>query len=264
MANNTKPETSSGQSWMYSSLLQILHPLEVLSTKLGTYTGLYNFLSSYKYIEDHEGFKAIWKGTNEDDIDAVFISLHIITRSDDDARISQIGVSKWFPRQGTQLYSLQVQVNDDMLVEKSSLPQLVASGFLFGETEVIPESDIGPWLYYTFKALRGSQQAVYLVGHDVRHILHQVRPYWRIPNDIVILDTRALPKFESQETGHPSLKQILGPIDHRWHETLLDNAGNCAQLIIELLKLQASRVEGKKSIGIYLHMGLNAWRSPSW
>lgn len=263
MDNDTEPKTSSGQSWFYSSLLQIISPIKILTTKLGTLTNVYSAASRYQYSEeDNKRFADIWK---EKDVDVVFFSLHVIAQNDnDDARIKQIGVSKWRSDHGTQILSLQAQVEDDAIVEKSSLPQLVTSGFIFGETELISESDVGPWLECTIRALRGSQQPTYLVGHDISHMLHLVQPYWKVPDDVTILDVRAIWESENRGASNPSLNQMSRMIGYGWDEPILSNAGNCAQLIMELLKSEGTRRELKTNGSRYMNMGMNMWRSPSW
>lgn len=259
MEHDTKPETGS---WLYSSLLQIVRPITNLTTKFGTLANLYTTGPSYQYSEeDNTRFTDIWKET---DADVVFFSLHIVTQNDDESQIKQIGVSKWRSDSGTQILSLQAQVEDDNVVEKSSFPRLVVNDFMFGEAEVISESDIGAWLECTFRCLRGSQQPTYLVGYDISDVLRLVQPYWKVPGDIIIFDTRAILEFKQQARSHPSLKQTLGAIARGWDGSQLDNAGNCARFILELVDRHASRIKAQYDTKKYMHMGLNMWRSPSW
>lgn len=268
MAHDAQPRNNSGESWIYSSLLEVIRPITSFATKLGTITSLYKTRSnkdwsSYQFTEeDNKRFKDIWEDADED-ANIVLISLYVHTRKDDETRIDQIGVSTWFADKRAPMYSLQVHFEPDTNVQKSPLPQLIISGFLYGETQVLAESDIGPWLEDTFRASRGSQPKMCLVGHDVPHLLHLVQPYWKVPDDVTILDTRAMWGFRTQTTSLPSLEETLRVIGHEGDESLLDNAGNSARFILELLDFQIGPKK-EKNERRYMDMGLNMWRSPSW
>lgn len=269
MAHGTQPKNSSGESWIYSSLLEVIRPITSFATKLGTLTSLCKSgsdkdWSSYQYTEeDNRRFMDRWENADEDAI-IKFISLHVHTRKDDEARIDQIGVSTRFSDKRAPIYSLQIQVKPDSMVKKSPVLQRIISGFIYGETEILAESDIGAWLDDTFRSPRGSQPTTMcLVGHDVPHLLRLVQPYWKVPDDVTVLDTRAMWGFRDQTMSHPSLKQILGAIGRSGDESLLDNAGNSAQFILELLDVQIGPKKEKNERN-YMEMGLNMWRSPSW
>lgn len=238
MANNTKPETSSGQSWIYSSMNQLVHPMANLAVKLGSLMGIFNAESRMTFLnwnhteEENKRLVNIWR-----DAGTVFITLQVLAQKNDERKIFQIGMSGWWPDNFNHIHSLYTEVEE--ATPDSLLPQQTFK-FLFGETEVIAEHDIGPWLQCTFKALQGTRHTACLVGYDIRRILHLVQPYWSVPHDVMIVDTRVTQGFQIPE--HSSFRQPR-QMHHQLDESLLDNAGNAAQLALESFQRQVREIE---------------------
>lgn len=263
MDNGTKPETGSGQSWIYSSLIQTARPIASLAAKLGVLPYSYNAVYDRDFInpryneEENHKLRDVWKKTkneNEDegegeDTQIGFISLHIISQKDKETGIDQIGMSKWRSNGWTGMVSVHCQVEQETTmgvsavsegaVSEAAYPRLIAGDFLFGDTEVIIESDVGPWLDATFKSFQINQDIIYLVGHDIHRILHLVQQYWKVPSDVVILDTRAIWEFQNGVTEHPSLEETMEWVtDYRRRKSSIHNAGNISQFLLSLLRAQ--------------------------
>lgn len=250
MDHDTKPETGSGQSWVYSSLIQTARPIASLAARLGVLPHSYNiiydrdFLNLHYNREENKRLIDVWEKTRNDRIG--FITLQVITQKDNEDKISEMGMSKWRSDGWTGSVSVHCQVEKETAVSESPYPQLRATNFMFGDTEVITESDVGPWLDATFRSFQISQDTTCLVGHDIRRILHLIQPHWTVPSDITILDTRAIWEYQMQPTQHPSLKQTLKSFAPGWDGPLLDNAGNGAGLLIKLFQAQASQAKKSK------------------
>lgn len=270
MNHGNKPETGSGQSWIYSSLIQTARPIASLAAKLGILPHLYNiydrdFLNPQYNDQENNKLRDTLKKAETASVG--FISLHVITQSDDETRIGQIGMSRWRSDGWTQMISVHCQIDQGIATSESPYPRLIASDFKFGDTEVIAESDIGPWLDASFRSFQRHQDIICLVGHDIHRVLHLVQPYWRVPSGVVILDMRAIWESQNQLTSHPLLKEILGGvIGYSGGDSLLDNAGNTTQFILELIQSQVGEPKEKenKNGPRYMNMGMNMWRSPSW
>lgn len=255
MDRDNKPEAGSGQSWIYSSLIQTARPVASLAAKLGILPYTYNiydrdFLNLQYNEEENKKLKEIWikaENANENENDNTqigFISLQLRSHKDDETKISQMGMSKWRSDGASQIASVHCHVEQDTAVGESSYPQLIASDFMSGDTEVITESDVGPWLEATFRSFQNYQDITCLIGHDIRRILHLVQPCWRVPSGVIILDTRAIWEFQTQASQHPSLRQTLEGVVLRGCDTFLaDNTGNGARLILDLLQHQGRRAE---------------------
>lgn len=249
---------------MYSSLIQTVRPVASLAANLGilpySYNAVYDreFLNPKYNEEENKKLRDLWKivkSENEDvDEDEVakigFITLHIISQKDQETKIDQIGMSKWRSDGWTGMVSVHCQVEHDCQVEhetaesESTYPRLIAGDFLTGDTEVITESDVGPWLDATFRSFQMNQDITCLVGHDIRRILHLVQPLWRVPSDIIILDTRAIWEFQAGLKRHPSFEQTLQWItDYRLNRPSINNAGNSARFILDLLQDLGRRSE---------------------
>lgn len=268
MDHDTKPETSPAQSWIHSSLIQTIRPAANLASKLGMLPHLYRINYDTDFLDtqynEAENKKLVDICKKAEDAQIGIIALHILSHSGDENKILQMGVSKWRSDGSTQIASVHCQVEQGMTVSEQSSLRLIAGDFMFGDTEVIPESDIGPWLDATFRSFHGHEDTTCLVGHDIHRILHLVQPYWRVPSGVVILDTRALWEFQTQAESHPPLKQTLGVVYKWWDESLLGNAGNSAVFILQSLERQVTRAQQKNKPGKYMDMGMNMWRSPSW
>lgn len=268
MDNNTKPETGS-ESWIYPSLIQTVRPIASLAAKLGILPYSYNIIYDRDFLNSHynegEHRKLIDVRKKAEKASIGFISLHTISQKDSEAKIDQMGMSKWRSDSWTGMVSVHCKVEQETAVSESAYPRLIAGDFMFGDTEAIAESDVGPWLDATFRSFQINQDITCLVGHDIRRTLRLVQPYWRVPSDVIILDTRAIWESQHQLADHPSLNQILrGVIDYRGDDSLLGNAGNTAQFILELIQPQVGRTEGKKNKDETRYMDMNMWRSPSW
>ena len=242
MEHDTKPETISGQSWVYSSLIQTARPVANFAAKLGILPHLYSiydreFLDPKYNEQQNKRLIEVWEQAQTAQVG--FITLHITSQKDNENQISQMGMSKWRSDGSTHPASVHCQVEQGMVVSESQYPQLIASDFMFGDTEVITESDVGPWLDATFRSFH--QEITCLAGHDIRRVLSLVQPYWKIPSNIVILDTRAIWEFEAEAMQHPSFKQTLGEVLVHNHDSSLDNAGNSALFDLELLRKQCWR-----------------------
>lgn len=263
MNYDTKPGTGSGQSWIYSSLVQMGHSITNLASNLGKYTGLYTLLMSDREIlswtnteEDNKRLIDLWSKPESAGI--AFIALHALTQKDDETKISQIGISAWHPDRFDFINSIYVQVEQGTIPNSSLLPQKTAGQFIFGETEVIDESDIGPWLQCTFKALQGPQCGACLIGFDIRRILQQVRPYWSVPPNVLILDTQSAHGFQTESRGNPlSFRQTLkGANGFQLDEAQFGNAGNFAQSVLKSFQNQVRKTEDtinsrKAAVDIY-------------
>lgn len=249
MDNVTKPETSSGQSWIYSSLIQTTRPVASLAAKLGVLPHSYNIIYDRDFLnlqyneQENRKLRNTWGKAKTNRIG--FIALHIISQKDNEAEIVQMGMSKWRSDGWAHPASVHCQVEEGTALSESSSPHLIATNFMFGDTEVITKSDVGPWLDATFRSFRFHQDITCLVGHDIHRILHLIQPYWRVPSDVIILDTRAIWEFQTQATQHPSFKQTLAGVAHYLDDRLLDNAGNGAELLSKLLQAQAYHAKGK-------------------
>lgn len=251
MDHDTKPETSSGQSWIYPSLIQAVRPVASLAAKLRLLPYSYNTIYDRDFVntqyneEENKKLADIWKRTEDDSVG--FVTLHILTRDDDETKVSQLGMSKWRSDGLSQIVSFHGQVEQDLAaVKESALPRWVVGDFIFGETEAIAQSDVGPWLYHTFKSFQNSQRTTCLVGHDIRRILHLVKSDWQVPSDVAIIDTRAIWEFQTEATQHPSLQQTLeGVAGLRGDDSILKNSGNDARFILKLLRIQAKQSRKK-------------------
>ncbi|KAI1253658.1 hypothetical protein MGN70_004050 [Eutypa lata] len=252
MDHDNKPETGSGQSWIYSSLIQTVRPVASLAANLGILPYSYNIIYDREFLNPHyneaesKRLTDVWKKTGNADVG--FITLHIISEKDNETKIRQIGMTKWRSDGSTHPASVHCQVEQGMAVSEPSYPQLIATNFLFGDTEVIVESDVGPWLDATFRSFHCHQDITCLVGHDIHRILRLVQPHWKVQSDVIVLDTRAIWEFQHKATQHPSFKQTLEGVMGRGRDDfLLDNAGNDARFILEMFQeecFQAGRLAG--------------------
>lgn len=255
--HDTIPDTGSGQSWVHSSLIQTVRPIASLVAKLGmlpySYSAVYDrdFMSHRYNGEENKKLRDLWKKAKnenaedeEEDIQIGFISLHIGNQKDMETKIDQIGMSKWRSGGWTGMVSVHCQIEQEMIISDSEYPRLIAGDFVVGDTEVITESDVGPWLDATFRSFQMNQDITCLVGHDIHRILHLVQPCWRVPSDIVILDTRAIWEFQTGVKQHASFEQTLDwVIDYRLNKSLINNAGNSSRLILDLLQAQGRESE---------------------
>ena len=252
MDHDTKPESGSGQSWIHSSFIQTIRPVASLASRLRILPHLYrisydkDFLDTQYNEEENKKLLDVCKKAENAQIG--FISLHIISKKDNETEISQLGMSKWRSDGWTGMVSVHCQVEQEMVVSESGYPRLIAGDFTFGDTEVIVESDVGPWLEATFRSFQVNQDITCLVGHDIHRILHLVQPYWKVPSDVIILDTRAIWESQTQATEHPSFKQTLAGVAHHLDGRLVNNAGNVARLLLKLLQAQIYRSTGKDSL----------------
>lgn len=254
MDHDIKPDTGSGESWVYSSLIQTIRPVASLAAKLGilpySYNAIYDrdFLNRQYNEQENNRLIEVWKKAKNHEIG--FITLHIISQKDNKTKIGQIGMSKWRSNGWTHAADVHCQVEKEIAVSESPYSQLIASDFIFGDTEVITESDVGPWLDATFRSFQINQDTICLVGHDIRRILHLVQPYWKVPSEVIVLDTRAIWEFQNQATKHPSFKETLaGVVGHGHADILFNNAGNDARFLVELLQnegFQADRMAGSQ------------------
>lgn len=248
MDHDTKPETGSEESWIYSSLLQMGHSITTLTENLRRFTRLYTTvfdrdILSWKNTEEHnKRLIDLWKKPGSAGV--AFISLHVLARKDDETKISQIGMSAWQPNNFDFIDSVYCQVEQGTIHNDSSSQQ-TAGKFIWGETEVIPDADIYPWLQCTFKAMRGPQNVACLIGCDTRRILQLVQPYWSVPSDVLIFETQAAQGFQIQTSNNLlSFQQTLQsangyPLD----ESQLNNAGNIAQLVLRAFQNQVRKSE---------------------
>lgn len=248
MDRDTKLEIGSGQSWIYSSLTQTIRPIATLASRLGVLPYSYNAVYDRNFVDPHyneqENKKLIDVWGKAENARIGFVSLHIFSQKDNETKLSQIGMSKWRSGGLTQTVSVHCQIEHGTPVSESSSPRLIAGDFIFGDTEVITESDVGPWLDATFKSFQFDQDISCLVGHDIRHILHLVKSDWEVPGDVVILDTRAIWESQAKATQHPSFDRTLRRVGHDRDGSVLNNAGNNARFVLELLKeegFQASK-----------------------
>lgn len=232
---------------MYSSFIQTVRPVASLTAKLGVLPYSYNiydrdFLNPHYNEEENKKLIDVWGKTEDSQVS--FISLHILCQNDNGNKIDQIGMSKWHSDGMTQKVSVHCQVEKETAESENSSPRLIAGDFMSGDTEVIIESDVGPWLDATFRSFQSHEDTTCLVGHDIRRILHLVQPCWRVPSDVVILDTRAIWEFQKQAKSHPSLEQTLRGVSRKWwDESLLGNAGNSALFILDLLENEIFEAE---------------------
>lgn len=269
--HSTKPETNSEQSWVYSSLLQMVYPVTRLADNLGKlvrpWTAMFDnreIVSWKNTDEDNKRLINLWSKPNSPGV--VFISLHAFTRKDDETKIRQIGMTGWQPNNFDFMNSVCTEVEQDKIYNNSLLPQLTAGKFLYGDTEVIFRSDIGPWLRCTFKALQGSQHTACLVGYDIRRTLQLVQPYWSVPRDILILDIQTAQGFQVQTSEQLTFRQLLErSTGYTIDESLLDNAGNAAQLILQSFQTQVRKTEyimesHHKTSTVYLTRPYNGYR----
>lgn len=216
-----------------------------LAPELGILGGPYKArfdrsFSSRQFVkEENKRLLEVWKETKNGNI--LFLAIQVRT-SHTNNKINQIGISRWWPDGWAQLDSFHGQIEQETMVDRSSHQSV--DGFIFGETETIYDPDVGPWLDHTFKALQSPHQTTCLIGHNIRHILHLIQPYWQIPSNMIVLDTRAIWEFQNEATQHPSFKQTLEGVDgYRGDESILNNAGNGARLTLKLLQAQISRAE---------------------
>ena len=255
MDHDNKPETGSGQTWIYSSLIQTVRPVAGLAAKLGilpySYNAVYDrdFLNPRYNEDENKKLRDLWKKAGNEDEDENarigFITLHIISQKDDETKIGQIGMSKWHSDGWIHPASVHCQVEQGTVtaLNESRYPQLIATNFKFGDTEVITESDIGPWLDATFRSFQCHQDITCIVGHDIHRLLHLVQPYWKVQSGVIILDTRAIWEFQTKATQHPSFNQTLGMVGYGRDDSLLDNAGNNARFVLELLQNEGFQAE---------------------
>lgn len=249
MDHNTKSkENGFQQSSIYSSLIQTARPVASLAARLRILPYSYNviydrdFLNTHYNEEENMRLLDVWR--KGEYTETGYISLHIISQKDDETKISQIGMSKWRSDGSTDPISVHCQVERETTESESSSIRLIAGDFIFGDTEVITESDIGPWLDATFKSFQVHQNITCLVGHDIRHILHLVKSDWEAPSDVIILDTRAIWESQTNATQHPSFKKSLGVVGYGRDDFVFNNAGNNARFILDLvqsLSFQAKR-----------------------
>lgn len=249
MEQDTRSETGSEQSWIYPTLIQTIRPAANLASKLGILPNFYRISYDRDFIdpryneEENRRLVDVWKQTVNANIG--FITLHVISEKGNETKISQMGMSKWRSDGWIHPASVHCQVEQGLAMSESSSLRLIAGDFMCGDTEVIPESDVGPWLDATFRSFQINQDSTCLVGHDIHHILHLIQPYWRVPSNVIILDTRAIWESQAHATQHPSLKQTLARVARHIDERLLNNAGNVARWILELLQSQAYHSKAK-------------------
>lgn len=242
MDHDTKPGTSSGQNWIYSSLIQAVRPIASFTAKLGILPHSYNVLYDRDFLDSryNEGEKKrlidVWEKAKTAQIG--FVTLHIDSHKDDETKICQIGMSKWRSGGWTGMVSVHCQIEQETTVSESGYPRLIAGDFMYGDTEVIAESDVGPWLDATFRSFQINQDTTCLVGHDIHRILHLVQPYWRVPGDVITIDTRAIWECQTHATQHPSFKQTVAGVAHHLDESILHNPGNGALLLLKLIRDQ--------------------------
>lgn len=263
MDHDNKPETGAGQSWIHSSLLHMGQSITSLTQNLGRLTRLYTGIPDREILS--------WKNTEEDNkrlIDlwtkprnaaVVFISLHAFACKDDETKISQVGMSAWQPNNFDFIHSIYGQVEQGTISNNLLLSQATPGKFIWGETEVISDSDIGPWLQSTFEALRGPQNMTCLIGYDIRRILQLAHPYWSVPRGILIFETQAAQGFQIQTSEHLlSFQQTLrGANGFQLTDSQLDNAGNIAQLVLKSFQDQVRETDDninrkKASLNIYM------------
>lgn len=248
--HDTKPKVGPEQSWMYSSLIQAARPVASLAAKVGILPHLYSiydrdFVNPQYNEEENKKLRDVWRkahdeSENENENTKVgFISLHIINRKDDESKIGQIGMSKWRSDGWTGMVSVHCQVEQETAVSESPFLRLVPGDFIYGDTEAITESDVGPWLDATFRSFKTYQDITCLIGHDIHRILHQIQPCWKVPSGVVILDTRAIWEFQSEVKQHPPFERTLEWVmDYRLNKSSINNAGNGARFILDLIQAQ--------------------------
>lgn len=252
--HDTILDTGSRQSWMYSSLILAARPIANLASKLRILPHSYNVIYDRDFLDSQynegENNKLITVRKQAENARIGFISLHLTNQKNNETKISHIGMSKRRFDGWTGIVSVHCQVEQETAVSESPYPRLIAGDFMFGDTEVIIESDVGPWLDATFRSFQINQDITCLLGHDIRRTLHLIQPYWNVPSDVIILDTRAIWEFQTRATEHPTFEQTMEQVaDYRRNESAISNAGNSARFLLDLIQAQG-RTSEKNQAGV--------------
>lgn len=251
-------------------MLNMVHSIAGLTQNLGRLARLYTGISDREILswknteEDNKRLIDLWRKPGNSGV--VFISLHAFSCKDDGTKISQIGMSAWQPNNFDFVHSIYGQVEQGTMPNNSLLSQQTTGKFIWGETEVIPDFDIRPWLQSTFKSLRGPQNTTCLIGYDIRRILQLVQPYWSVPHDVLIFETQAAQGFQIQTSEHllSFQKTLRGANGFHLDDSQLENAGNVAQLVLksfqnQVRKTDASINKSKAPLNLYMSQ-----RSPGY
>ncbi|KAI2629334.1 hypothetical protein GGS26DRAFT_598997 [Hypomontagnella submonticulosa] len=199
-------------------------------------TGWDKLLELIKGEDDNKKLARIWRESREG---VVFASIVVHAWDLDHRKITDIGISIWWPRTSSELDMSchHWQIEENKVLQNTKVPN-EPDTFAFGATRVISEAEIAACLDDLFGSLVTLNRII-LVGHDVHSILKLLRKYWKPPRPTTFLDTQKIWQVQNQKAESTTLAKALDMTSAIGYNTyLLNNAGNDARLTLHLLQAQ--------------------------
>ncbi|KAI0376715.1 hypothetical protein F5Y04DRAFT_285657 [Hypomontagnella monticulosa] len=121
--------------------------------------------------------------------------------------------------------------------------------FTFGASVVIGEAQLATCLNEFFQLWTAGNDRLVIVGHGMESTIGLLKDYWKPPASAILLDTQKIWQIQNAQQTSVTLEKALGEkgpapgLDSRYNHYLLNNAGNDARFILDLLKVQAWMAE---------------------
>ncbi len=169
----------------------------------------------------------------------VFVAIGVRTRVFN-SKITEIGLTIWPLSNLTPAETRCWQI-DHAANSASDAIRDAPSAFLHGIAETIQETQINRVLLSTFQNLARQYRHICVIGHEISHKLKVLKPFWEIPEHVVVLDIQSIWQSQQHNAAYFSFENYLraGGLTNMVDTTA--NAGNYSEEIIRLLQSLGSK-----------------------
>ncbi|KAI1749131.1 hypothetical protein F4782DRAFT_514691 [Xylaria castorea] len=223
--------------WLVTRLLYLLHLLSMsrFCPQIRRVPSLQS-LNLRRYHKERQELLNAWEQVDKSAV--LFVALDVAFMGETQKTVTAIGLSHWCLDRTSELISFHWIIDDlqGLGIRKAAFEDDL---FLYGTTEGIRESDIGPSLHDTFSDLSSRYQQIYLIGHNVEFMLDRLSTHWVVPNNCIVLDILFVWQAPHNITSPVSLEDCINSIPKlQDSKSSLNNVGNSSRVMIWLLQNQ--------------------------
>ncbi|KAH8163772.1 hypothetical protein CIB48_g4465 [Xylaria polymorpha] len=228
--------------WLITSILYLFEPLS--RSRFRRQTRIVPSSQSQKLRRCHEELRKLINIRKQaDEFADLFVALDVAFMDEPQQTITAIGLSHQSPVKGSNLASFHWIIGNpqNLGIGKASFEDGL---FLYGNTQAIQATDIGPSLQHVFSNLASRYQQIYLIAHDVEAKLERLSKHWVAPDGFIALDTQLIWQAQHNNITPVSLGECIdtiGPL--RDLKSSVNNVGNSSRAILELLRYQEAKLK---------------------
>lgn len=185
--------------------------------------------------DENQQLREIWQ--TFDKCSTAIIAIQIYTLEHDENKITEIGLSAWPIKNGTNMKTFCWQVRENIEPVAYNSAAEIPDMFAFGETRLVHERNIGPLIDGFLKYWLTQYERVCLVGHGITRVLDPLSRHWKLPDQILVLDTQRIWQQQTEQIDELDLEECLRRLPIPELDcSLLGNAGNDSRCIAYILE----------------------------